>query len=341
MIISQIILTRSKLIGATSALAASVTLAPLAAGAAPRNIKAPRLRPGDSVGLIAPAGPIGSSGDLQRGLDQIALLGLRPVVGKHAMEKLAYLGGTDAARAEDINTFARDPKIRGIFGLRGGYGTMRILDLIDYPAFEADPKVVFGFSDLTALLNAITTRSGLITFHGPVAAYSTYTPEVVREILAATMSGEPIGTLHNDTTATIVPGIARGKLVGGSLTVVSALAGTPYAVPCANKIVLIEEVHEEPYRIDRMLTTLTLNGALRSAAGIAVGAIREPDAKAEQEPSAELAQTLRDRLTLAGRPAVRGMQFGHILNQRILPIGIEATLNATTGTLSIAEPAVA
>ncbi len=283
---------------------------------------------------------MGSELDLRHGLDQIALLDLRPVVGKHAMEKLAYLAGTDAARAEDINTFARDPKIRGIFALRGGYGTMRILDLIDYPAFEADPKVVLGFSDLTALLNAITTRSGLVTFHGPVAAYSTYTAVVTREIIAATMSGEPIGTLHNDTTATIVPGTARGKLVGGNLTILSALAGTPYAVPCANNIMFLEDVHEEPYRIDQMLTTLILNGDLPSAAGIAVGAILEPDRKAEQEPSADLVQTLRDRLTRAGRPAARGMQFGHILNQWILPIGIEATLNATAGTLSIAEPAV-
>ncbi len=304
------------------------------------TIKPPRLHPGDAVGLISPAGPMGSPDDLKHGIAQIELLGLRAVVGKHAMDKNAYLAGTDAARAEDVNTFARDPQIRGIFALRGGYGTMRILDLIDYAAFTADPKVVLGFSDLTALLNAITLRTGLVTFHGPVAAYSTYTPTVVREIQAATMSAEPIGTLHNATTVTVVPGTAHGKLVGGNLTLVTALIGTPYAVPCAGNIVLLEDVHEEPYQIDQLLTTLIMSGALPSAAGIAAGIFMEPDRKQSDEPSPELAQTLRDRLTLAGRPAAYGMQFGHILNQWVLPLGLDATLDASAGTLTLAEPAV-
>ena len=229
------------------------------------TLKAPRLRPGDMVGLISPAGPMQTQAELQTGLDQIKLLGLQPVVGKHAMERWnGHLGGTDAARAEDINAFARDPKIRGIFALRGGYGTMRILESIDYAAFARDPKVVFGFSDLTALLNAITARTGLVTFHGPVAALSTYTPTVVAEIQAATMSTSPIGTLQNTTTVSIVPGIARGKLVGGNLTLVQAVAASPFAVPCTGNILLLEDVHEEPYRIDQMLTTLLLAGDLQT-----------------------------------------------------------------------------
>ncbi|BDE06463.1 peptidase U61 [Vulcanimicrobium alpinum] len=332
-------MNRADFIGAACAAAASAGIPAPRAGA-PAVLKAPRLRPGDAVGLVAPSGPMESARDLQHGLDQIALLGLRPVIGKHAMDKLAYLAGSDAARADDINTFARDPTIRGIFALRGGYGAMRILDLIDYAAFAADPKVVFGFSDVTALLNAVTARTGLVTFHGPVAAYSTYTPAVVREILAAVMSATPIGTLHNETAATVVPGIAHGRLVGGNLTLVSALAATPYAIPYAGNILFLEDVHEEPYRIDQMLTTLMLAGLLQSAAGIAVGAISEPNVKPEHEPSPELAQTLRDRLTLARRPAARGLQFGHILDQWIVPIGLAATLDATACTLSIGEAAV-
>lgn len=333
-------LKRSAFIAASGALAVTAAL-PLRAFAAPgTTIKPPRLKPGDAVGLISPAGPMGSQDELQTGIKQIELLGLRPVVGKYAMEKWNYLGGTDAERAEDLNGFARDPKIRGIFALRGGYGTMRILDAVDYAAFTADPKILFGFSDLTALLNAVTLRTGMITFHGPVAALSTYTPLVVREIVAATMSAEPIGTLHNGSTVTVVPGIARGRLVGGNLTLVSALSGTPYAVPSANNILFLEDVHEEAYHIDQMLTTLSLDGALRNAAGIAGGAFTEPDRKPADGPSAELIDTLRDRFTLANRPAVRGMQFGHILNQWVIPIGIPATLDATAGTLTIAEPAV-
>lgn len=303
-------------------------------------IKPPRLRPGDSVGLVSPAGPLDKPEDLQRGIDQVELLGLNPVVGKHALDKAAYLAGTDEARASDINTFVRDPNIRGIFALRGGYGTMRILDAIDYDAFRADPKVLLGFSDLTALLNAITTRTGLVTFHGPVAAYSTFTPTVVQNIQNAVMSGNAIGMLHNTTTTTIVSGTARGKLVGGNLTLVAALAGTPYAVPTAGNILFLEDVHEEPYHIDQMLTTLTLAGDLRTAAGIACGIFMEPDRKIADEPSPELAALMRDRLTLAGRPATLGMQFGHILNQWVLPIGMDAVLDASAGTLTIGEAAV-
>ena len=331
---------RSQFLAAAGATAVSAATTPGRAAVAARTIKPPRLRAGDAVGLISPAGPIDNAADLQVGIRQIESLGLRAVVGKHAMDKLAYLGGTDAARAEDVNTFARDRNIRGIFALRGGYGTMRILDLIDYHAFAADPKVVLGFSDLTALLNVITARTGLVTFHGPVAAYSTYTPTVVREIIAATMSAAPIGTLHNDTTFTVVPGVAHGKLVGGNLTLVAGLAGTPYAIRTDDSILLLEDVHEDPYQIDQLLTTLLLGGSLQNAAGIAVGVISEPGVMQSQEPSPDLLLALRDRLTAARRPAVRGMQFGHIYNQWILPLGLNATLDATAGTLTIAEPAV-
>ncbi|MFN2529183.1 MAG: LD-carboxypeptidase [Candidatus Baltobacteraceae bacterium] len=330
---------RSHFLQSTLALAAPALLPAQANASA--ALKAPRLRAGDLVGLISPAGAMQSQAELQTGIDQIKLLGLRPVVGKHAMEKWnGYLGGTDAARAEDINTFARDPGIRGIFALRGGYGTMRILEAIDYQAFVRDPKIVFGFSDLTALLNAITLRTGLVTFHGPVAALSTYTPTVVQEIQAATMSVQPIGVLKNTTTVSVIPGRAQGRLAGGNLTLVAAVAGTPFAVPSAGSILLLEDVHEEPYRIDQLLTTLLLAGDLQKAAGIAVGAVTEPDRKLSNGPSDELVETLHERLLAAGRPAVRGMQFGHILNQWVLPLGLDAVLDATAGTLTISEPAV-
>jgi muramoyltetrapeptide carboxypeptidase len=333
-------MNRAHFVTAASA-AAAATIAPAHAQAQSRRIiKPPRLRPGDSVGLIAPAGPLKSQDELQFGIKQIESIGLRAVVGKHAMDRNFYLAGSDAARAEDVNTFASDPQIRGIFALRGGYGTMRILDLIDYAAIAADPKPMLGFSDLTALLNVITMRTGLVTFHAPVAAASTYTPIVVSEIQAAVMSAQPIGTLQNATTVTVTPGVARGKLVGGNLTLVSALAGTPYAVPCANNILLLEDVHEEPYQVDQLMTTLALTGALHSAAGIAAGTFMEPDRKQADEPSPELAWTLHDRLTLSGRPAVYGMQFGHISNQWVLPLGLNATLDASAGTLTIDEAAV-
>jgi len=214
------------------------------------------------------------------------------------------------------------------------------LDAIDYDAFKADPKVVLGFSDITALINTITARTGLVTFHGPVAAYSTYTPVVVREMQALLMNAQAPGTLRNATTTTIVPGTARGKLVGGNLTLIDGLFGTPYAIPVAGNILLIEDIHENPYQIDLLLTTLLLGGMLQSAAGVAAGVILEPDRKVSEGPSPDLLLALRDRLGAANRPAVQGMQFGHILNQWVLPIGLAATLDATAGTVTVDEPAV-
>lgn len=332
---------RAAFLAASAALASASALTSPARAAELPVLKPPRLRAGDKVGLVSPAGPVDNAADLKLGIDQLRAVGLEAVVGAHAMDKVAYLAGSDEARASDFNAFARDPQIRGIFATRGGYGTMRILDAIDYDAFRRDPKVVLGFSDITALINVITARTGMVTFHGPVAAYSTYTPIVVREMQALLMDAQPPGTLRNTTTSTIAPGTARGKLVGGNLTLIDGLNGTPYAIPVAGNILLIEDVHESPYQIDQLLTTLLLGGVLQSAAGIAAGVILEPDRKQSQGPSPELMLALRDRLGAAKRPAVQGMQFGHILNQWALPIGLPATLDATAGTLIIDEAAVA
>ena len=332
---------RAAFLAASSALASAGAVALPARAADIPVVKPPRLRAGDKVGLVSPAGPVDNAADLKKAIDQLLAVGLEAVVGKHVMDRAAYLAGSDEARASDLNAFARDPQIRGIFATRGGYGTMRILDAIDYDAFSRDPKVVLGFSDITALINAITARTGFVTFHGPVAAYSTYTPVVVREMQTLLMNAQAPGTLRNATTTTIVPGAARGKLVGGNLTLIDGLAGTPYAIPVAGNILLIEDVHENPYQIDQLLTTLLLGGVLQSAAGIAAGVIVEPDRKQSEGPSPDLMFALRDRLGAAKRPAVQGMQFGHILNQWVLPIGLAATLDATVGTLTIDEAAVA
>jgi muramoyltetrapeptide carboxypeptidase len=331
---------RSAFLAASSALASAGALASPARAADMAVIKPPRLHAGDKVGLVSPAGPMAKAADLKIAVDQLRAVGLEAIAGKHVMDKAAYLAGSDEARASDLNAFAQDPQIRGIFATRGGYGTMRILDAIDYDAFKQDPKVLLGFSDITALINVVTARTGLVTFHGPVAAYSTYTPIVVREMQALLMDAQPPGTLRNTTTTTITSGSARGKLVGGNLTLIDGMHGTPYAIPVEGNILLIEDVHESPYQIDQLLTTLLLGGVLQSAAGIAAGVILEPDRKQSDGPSPDLMFALRDRLGAANRPAVQGMQFGHILNQWVLPIGLEATLDATAGTLTVDEAAV-
>ncbi|HEY9179114.1 MAG TPA: LD-carboxypeptidase, partial [Candidatus Baltobacteraceae bacterium] len=229
------------------------------------------LRDGDAVALLAPAGPLASDEEFARAEHVVRSLGLVPCLGRHARERDGYLAGTDEQRAADFNEAARDPQIRGIFALRGGYGTMRILDAVDYDALAADPKVVLGYSDLTALLNVITQRTGLVTFHGPVAALSKFTDNEITWLRRAVMQTDSLGELPAPDAEIVTPGNAQGRLCGGNLSLVSALVGTPYAIDTARAILVLEEVDEAPYRIDRMLVQLEMSGALSRLAGVLIG----------------------------------------------------------------------
>ena len=266
-------------------------------------------------------------------------LGLVPRVAPHAAASTGYLAGSDSDRASDFNAMARDPQVRAIVALRGGYGTMRILDHLDYNALASDPKVVMGFSDMTAVINAIALRSGIVTFHGPVAAReSNYGEGTLNYIRRAWMSTSPIGTLSTNAAYTLRSGSASGRIAGGNLSLVSALCGTSYAIPAADALLLLEETEESPYRVDRMLTQLHLAGALSSSAAILFGQCTKCEATGA---SMSIDQVLHDRISTAGRPAMGGIPVGHIDEQWVLPIGIKATLDASSRTLSIHEPAVA
>ncbi len=240
-----------------------------------KTLLAPALRDGDAVALVAPAGPIAADEQFARAEDVVRSLGLVPRIARYARQRRGYLAGSDDERASDFNDAVRDPEIRGIFALRGGYGTMRILDAIDYAALAANPKVVLGYSDLTAILNTITQRTGLVTFHGPVAALSPFTENESAWLRRALMRSEPLGELHDANAYAITGGTACGRLCGGNLSLVTSLLGTPYEIDTSRAILLIEEVDEAPYRIDRMLTHLRLSGALSRAAGILVGRCRQ------------------------------------------------------------------
>jgi muramoyltetrapeptide carboxypeptidase len=307
---------------------------------APMMVKPPRLMKGDKVGLVALAGPLRHDADLERAKRQAAALGVRLVMGDHIRDHDGYLAGSDAARADDFNRFARDPAIRAIFSLRGGYGTMRVLDRIDYAALRADPKIVLGFSDLTALLNVITARTGLITFHGPVAGHA-LADRAVAGIRNALMSKDPLGTLRVPGVGALSRGKARAPLVGGNLSIVAALAGTPYAVPCAENILLLEDVKEAPYRVDRMLTQLTLGGDLASVAGIALGSFRDcVPREDDDQPSWTIDETLRDRLVALRKPMITRLPAGHLEDQWTLPLGMAVSFDGDAGTLTVETPAV-
>jgi len=298
----------------------------------------PSLRPGDAVALIAPAGPLASAAELDVAIARVEALGLRAVPGDRVLARRGYLAGTDAERAADLNAALRDPDVRGIFAVRGGYGTTRLLDLVDYDALRADPKVLLGYSDLTALLGACSARAGVVTFHGPVVALSPFGPDEIGWLRRAVLSDAPVGTLAAPEGRALVPGRARGRLAGGNLSLMAALVGTPYAIDCAGAIVFLEEIDEAPYRIDRMATQLRASGALRGCAGIVLGTFAGCDPGEDAEPERRLAHVLADRFGDLGVPVLSGAPIGHDGDQWTLPVGAFATLDAGDGTLAVERP---
>jgi muramoyltetrapeptide carboxypeptidase len=326
--------TRAEFLNATTMLAATLASAP----AFPHGLRKPRmLRRGDLVGMVTPASPL-EPGEIAQGVAHMEALGLRVRVGAFANAHDGFLAGTDEQRASDFNAMARDPHVRAIVAFRGGYGTMRILDALDYDALRRDPKVVLGFSDITAILNAVTRRSGIVTFHGPVAARDTSYDAVTRSAVArALMQPEPIGVLSAPGIRTLVRGRARGPLAGGNLSLVAALTGTPYAIAAAGAVLFLEETNEEPYRVDRMLTQLRLAGTLEAANGVVFGQCTHCEATGD---SGSIESVLSDRIGGVGRPAIAGVPVGHIEDQWILPIGISAELDADARTLTVLESGV-
>lgn len=300
-------------------------------------IRPPALRPGDTVAFVSPSGALRvPEQQLAEARAIVESLDLRVLVGKHALSHHGYLAGTDEERAADFNAAVRDPNVRAIFALRGGYGAMRLLEHIDYDALRADPKVLLGYSDITVLLNAVTARTGLVTFHGPVVAVWEPTPLALEWLRNALMSAQPLGKLTAPDALTITPGSAHGRLAGGNLSLISALSGTPYAVDFRDAIVLIEDIDELPYRIDRKLTQLRLSGALQSAAGFVVGTFLDCEAPEEAAPfSFSLEEVIRERLGDLGKPTIYRAPVGHIEEQWTLPIGATATLDASARTLTI------
>lgn len=302
------------------------------------TISRPRLQAGDAVALISPAGPLSSGELIESAVERVEALGLRARVGAHASARSGFLAGTDEQRVGDFNAALRDPEIRGVLALRGGYGTTRILDRLDYDALRRDPKVVLGYSDLTAPLNALHARTGVVTYHGPVVALSSLSPNETAWLRRAVFDAPPLGALESPNARTLASGTARGRLAGGNLSLVAAMVGTPYAIDFEGAIAFFEDVDEPPYRMDRMLTQLLASGALNACAGIVIGECRNCDAGPDVDgsPRGSLREVLDDRLGNLGVPVLDGATFGHIEEQWTLPIGVVATLDVDAKRLTVA-----
>lgn len=316
----------------------------------PRRLLPPPLNPGDTVALVSPSSATDEPFNFELARETLEALGFRVKPGAHLRARRGSLAGTDAERAADLNTAFADPEVKAVICMRGGSGAARLLPLLDYAAIARQPKVLLGYSDITALHCALHARTGLVTFHGPVAASSWNRFNVdqfrrlffERELMQyrnASDRGDELVPRDN-RTVTLRGGKARGELVGGNLTVLTALAGSPYLPDFAGKILFLEDVGEAPYRIDRMFSTLRLMGALDRLAGVIFGQCTD----CEPGPgygSLTLAQILDDYLVPLDIPAYRGAMIGHVREQFIVPIGAHVEMDADAGRFRLLEPVFA
>ncbi|HUD93222.1 LD-carboxypeptidase [Sphingobium sp.] len=318
--------------------------------ATPGLVRPPRLRQGDTVGLIEPAGFTDDAFDLDLVRDTIRAMGLIPKDAPHLAGRFGYLAGKDADRAADVNAMYADPEVRAVFAVRGGWGCARILPLLDFDTIRKNPKLLIGYSDITALHMAFAAKAGFTTIHGPVASskWGTYSWDAFRAV--AFDGGTPTFTNpegHEDRLAqrvgrirTFRSGVARGRLLGGNLTVLAALMGTPWMPDFTGAILFIEDIGEQPYRIDRMLTQMKLAGLLGKLKGVAFGQCTDCGPGGPSFGGFTLSEVLQQHLEPLGIPAFQGGQFGHVADQYSLPVGVQAEMDATAGTIRLLEPAV-
>ncbi|MDO6810547.1 LD-carboxypeptidase [Zobellia galactanivorans] len=340
----------SALGGAIAALLPNVGIANSIPSTYPETIRPKRLKKGDTIGLIAPgyaiAPPI-----LEEAKKTLKSMGFKPFHTNRIIGNYGYLSNTDEERAKDLNEMFANPDIDGILCARGGYGCTRIMQMIDYETIKKNGKTFIGFSDITALLNGIYQETGLVTFHGPVGStlndpYSIRQLEKVVMFPRAPLAIQNVELLNPELRTnpeferyTITEGIATGKLVGGSLTLINALIGTPHEIDFTDTIVCIEDVEEAPYRIDRMLTQLIEGSTFKKAAGILIGVCAGCNASTNPK-SFSLKEVMLDRIRPLGIPAVYGMSFGHVENNFTFPIGITGKMDAAKMNLQLLEKAV-
>jgi len=301
-------------------------------------IKPRRLVPGNTIGLISPGSILPEVGLYDEIIQTITDLGFHVEVGANARSSYGNLAGSDKARAADLNEMFRNPDIDAIIPFRGGWGSNRILDLIDFENIKSNPKALIGFSDITSLLISIYAKTGLVTFHGPVgkSEWNDFTHSSFKKVLMS--NREAILENKSDSNIdfkVITPGIAEGKLIGGNLTVLTSMMGSDYLPDWEGAILFVEDVGEEIYRIDRMLTQLKLNGILNKISGFIFGTC--VNCEKGNKNSLSLEQVLKDHIQVLGVPSYYGSMIGHIDNMFTLPIGISAKINSETGSIKLLE----
>ena len=297
------------------------------------KIKPPRLKEGDRIGVIAPAGPV-LLDEIRPGLDFLESHGFEPVCSPHLFEQVGYLAGEDKARLKDLHAMFRDKTIQAVLCARGGYGAHRLLQKLDYSLLSRHPKIFVGYSDITALLCALFRKSGMITLHGPVVRDLLKNDGRNATLLLKLMTSDELTTVNFLRGTAVKRGRAEGVVLGGNLSLICHLVGTPFLPPLRGKLLFIEEKGEPLYRIDRMLTHLLLSGELEKCAGLMVGTFEECG-----DPASVMA-LVGERCSRLNMPILSGLPVGHGEDNVPLPIGVRAVLDTKTMSLEFREPCV-
>jgi len=286
-----------------------------------------RLKPGDKIGIVAPAGPFERE-LFFRGVRIFEEMGFEVYIPEGLLDARGYLAGTDKHRAAIVNQLFADKFIDAIVCARGGYGSLRILDLLDYDTIAKNPKIFLGFSDITALLTVLFDRCGLVTFHGPVVTSLADANEITRQSLFQTLTSDHGLEVEVPGGVTVKPGTGAGILCGGNLNTLCHMVGTPFAPNFANKILFLEDRAEAPYRIDRMLMQMKLADCFQGLAGILLGSFEDCG------PVEDILIIINDIFGDCQIPIIAGLDAGHGNPNLTLPMGVEATLDADRHLLS-------
>jgi len=309
-------------------------------------LKPKAIKRGDLIGVIAPASAPVSQEKIDKGAEYLERLGYRVKLGKNVRAVRGFLAGTDQQRADDINEMFGDKHVSAIIAVRGGYGTPRLLPLINYGLVKRNPKIFVGYSDLTALQLAMFTKSGLISFSGPMVGVEMFKgidPFTEESFWKLVTSTKKLGMVRNPDERPlekIWKGKASGILLGGNLSLISSIAGSPYLPSFKNSILYLEEIEEECYRFDRMMNQLKLAGIFKDTKGILIGELTDVKPSDTTKPFLTAEEVLDDYLSPLKKPILKGLVYGHVARKLTMPVGIRAKIDANKCSLEFLEPAV-
>jgi len=311
-----------------------------------RIVKPSRLKKGDTIGIISPASALSDLFKIEKGASYLESLGYKVKIGKNAGNSHGYLAGKDEERLQDLHEMFGDKSVKAIICSRGGYGTPRLVDKIDYKLIARHPKIFVGYSDITALQLAIFEKTGLVTFAGPMLAVdffdsiSPFTEEMFWQLITSNKKFGKIELPENEKIFSVVKGIAKGRLIGGNLATLASLAGSKYMPDMKNKILILEEIGEAPYRVDRLLNQLRLIGVFNKISGLILGAFTDCIESDPEKKTLTTGEVIADYVDNLKVPVVYNFSHGHIKNNITIPFGISVKLNATKGNIEITESAV-